>query len=115
MAGEERVEREEVFWGSGNVFADMGLPDPEELLAKAQMIYEIDLARQARGVSKAELAAMVDIEEPKLVKLLKGQSGGCSLERLARILNALDRDVTITIRERPQGDDRAARTLVETA
>ena len=112
----EKLEGEDTFFiGSGNVFADLGLPNPEELLAKAQMIYEIDLARQARGLSKAELAAMVDLEEAKLAKLLKGPSDEHSLERLARILNALDRDVTITIRERPPGDARAARTLVETA
>lgn len=94
--------------------SSLGLPDPEGLLAKALMIYEIELARQARGLSKAELAAMMDIKEPNLVNLLKGQFGGYSLERLAQILNALDRDVTITIRKRPKGDDRATRTLVET-
>lgn len=112
----EKLEGEDTFFiGSGNVFADLGLPNPEALLAKAQMIYEIDLARQARGFSKTVLAQMVDLEEPKLVELLKGPSDEVSLERLAQILNALDRDVTITIRERPVGDDRPARTLVETA
>ena len=112
----EKLEGEGTFFsGSGNPVADMGLPNPESLLAKAQMIYEIDLARRARGLSKAELAGMVDLDERKLVKLLKGPSDEHSLGQLARILNALDRDVTITIRERPQNDDRPARTLVETS
>ena len=52
----QNLEGEDAFFiGSGNVFADLGLPNPEALLAKAQMINEIDLARQARGLSKAEL------------------------------------------------------------
>ena len=110
----EEVAREEVFWGSENVFADLGLPHPEVRLAKSQMVYEISLAMKARGLTKEELAQMTGIEESELSKLLKGRTSVYSLERLAQILNALDRDVTITIRERPQGDERAARTLVET-
>ncbi len=113
MAETERLDKEGILWGSGNVFADLGLPDPEVRLAKSQMIHQIDLARQARGLTKAQLAEMVHLEESDLIKLLKGQTRGYSLERLAQFLNALDRDVTITIRERPQGDDRAARTFVE--
>ncbi len=70
------------------MFADLGLPNPEGLLAKAQMTYQINLVRQARGLSKAQLARMVDLEEMKLAELLRGPSDDYSLDKLAQVLNA---------------------------
>lgn len=100
---------------SGNVFADLGLPDPEGLMAQAQMIHAISLAMKAQGVSRAKLGKLVGLESEEVASLLKGPRDEFPLRRLAAILNALGQDVTITIRERPQNEGRAARILVETA
>ena len=105
-------EENGVMIGSDNVFADLGLPDPEGLLAQAKMIHAITQAVAARGLSDAELAGLIGLDEAGVDELLSGPSDEFSLNRLAGILNALGQDVTITIRERAEG---AGRLLVEAA
>lgn len=99
--------------GSGNVFADLGLPNPEERLLKADLVIAISQAMKAKRVSQKKLATMVGLDQPKVSALLRGQTRGYSADRLIGILNALGQDVKITIEPIPLRESRAGYTLVE--
>jgi len=113
----DRGNEEEILieHGSGNVFADLGFENADELLAKAQLVRAICESMKASGVSVGELAARVDAEEAKLSRLLKGVTDGYTTDRLLRMLNSLDQDVEIIVRPRPLSEDREAHVSVRTA
>ena len=83
--------------GSGNVFADLGIKNPEEALAKAELVRQIDRAIRRKKLTQKKAAALLDIDQPKISALLHGRFGGFSLERLIRFLNMLGADVRINI------------------
>jgi predicted XRE-type DNA-binding protein len=87
--------------GSGNVFADLGLADPEEALAKAELARQIGALLAERGLTQAQAAALLGVDQPKVSALVRGRLEGFSLDRLLRFLLALDRDVEIVVRPRP--------------
>jgi predicted XRE-type DNA-binding protein len=84
--------------GSGNVFADLGLPNAPELQAKADLAVEISRTIAERGLTQAEAAELLGIDQPKVSALVRGRLTGFSMERLYRFLNALGRDVEIVVR-----------------
>lgn len=86
---------------SGNVFADLGLPDAEDCLAKAALAREIGVIVRARGLTQKAAAATLGVDQPKVSALLAGRLGGFSLERLASFLTLLGKDVEIIVREKP--------------
>lgn len=83
--------------GGPNVFADLGLPDAEELLVKAQLALQIARALKGRGLTQTEAAALTGLPQPKLSNLLRGKFTGVSEDRMMRCLAALGHDVTITV------------------
>ncbi len=89
---------------SENVFADIGLPDPETHLAKAKIVQQLSRIITARGLTQAEAGARMGLTQPKVSALLNGQFRGYSVERLLRFANALHHDVRIVIdpEERPE-------------
>jgi predicted XRE-type DNA-binding protein len=87
----------EVFVGSGNVFADLGLPNPEERLLKAQVAAQIQKLMTEKQLTQVQLAELVGLDQPKVSKLLRGQLSGYSLERLFSILNKLGRKIEIRV------------------
>jgi len=91
---DERVTR-----GSGNVFADIGIGQSEEALAKARIVEMIAdlLARQ--GLSQREAGRLVGLTQPQISRLVRGDTREFSYERLMRVLTALGQDVDITIRQ----------------
>jgi predicted XRE-type DNA-binding protein len=98
--------------GSGNVFADIGLPNPEERLAKAGLAIRIAAAIRARRLTQARAARVLKIDQPKVSRLLRGQLSGFSTGRLMHFLTLLGRDVEIVVtpapRSRRQGRIRVA-------
>lgn len=82
---------------SGNIFADLGLPNPEERLAKAELAYQINSLIQEKELTQTAAAKLLDIDQPKISALSSGKLSGFSLERLFRFLNILDQDITIKI------------------
>ena len=93
--------------GSGNVFADLGLPDAEELKAKALLVIEIIQIIEARGLKQAEAAEIMGIDQPKVSQLVRGKLDGFSMERLYRFLNALGRDIEIVVTPKPKSRKEA--------
>ena len=101
--------------GSGNVFADLGVAEPEEELAKAQLAVHIRDAIKRRRLTQAEAARLVEIAQPKISSLMNGRLTGFSSDRLLRCLTALGQDVDIVVRSRAKGDARGHLRVIETA
>lgn len=93
-----REERIKVTPSSGNVFADIGLPEPEEELAKAQFATHIERAIKRRRLTQAKAAAVMGIDQPKVSALLNGRLDGFSSDRLMRLLVRLGQDVDVTVK-----------------
>ncbi len=87
---------------SGNVFADMGLPGPEEELTKAQLASHIRHVIKRRRLTQVVAASLMGIDQPKVSALLNGRLANFSSERLMRMLTALGQDVDITIKAKPR-------------
>jgi predicted XRE-type DNA-binding protein len=110
--GQKIVKTEEpVEASSGNVFADLGLKNPEELLAKAELVQCIAGVIAERKLTQVRAAKLLGIDQPKVSALLKGKLDGFSIDRLFRFLNALGRDVEITIRPARQADEAETRVV----
>lgn len=83
---------------SGNVFADLGYPNPEEALAKSRLTRVIADILKQRGLSQTQAAQLLGIDQPKISRLVCGQFRDFSLERLIQFLGALDQRVDIVVR-----------------
>jgi predicted XRE-type DNA-binding protein len=88
---------------SGNVFDDLGLPDADDRLAKAELARQISVIIRERGLTQQAAATILGVDQPKVSALLSGQLSGFSLERLARLLTYLGRDIQIVVRETSSG------------
>ena len=93
--------------GSGNVFADLGLPNPEERLAKAELARQINKLIKQQKMTQVDAAKLLDIDQPKVSALHKGKLAGFSLERLFRFLNVLGQNVTIKITPKSRSKQEA--------
>jgi predicted XRE-type DNA-binding protein len=101
-----------VEFSSGNLWADIGRPDADEALARAELMSRVtDIIRQRR-LTQARAAEILGTNQPTVSDLMRGKMSKFSLERLIAFLNALDRDVEITVRRRPAGSNRAAHVVV---
>ena len=85
--------------GSGNVFADIDLPEADAHLLKAELVGRIDAIVRQRGITQTEAARLLDLTQPDVSRLLRGDFREYSLERLFRLLTALGRDIDIVIRQ----------------
>ncbi len=103
--------KEEVRQGSGNVFADLKLPDAEALNAKAQIAYRICQILEERQLTQKQAAELLGIDQPKVSALLRGRLEGFSSDRLFRFLNALNRDIEIVIKRSEEGHPGSIRIL----
>ena len=74
---------------SGNVFADLEVPDADEALAKAGLVHRIGTILSEQKLTQARAAAILGIDQPKISALLRGKFEGFSTSRLFRFLNAL--------------------------
>lgn len=83
---------------SGNVFADLGLPHPEKELLRAKLALEIYRIIRSRGLTQAEAGRILGIPQPHVSALMRNRAGSFSIERLMGFLNALGRDVEISVR-----------------
>lgn len=77
--------------GSGNIFADLGLPNAEEHLLKATLVVQLHRLIRARKLTQTAAAKIAGIKQPDLSKMLRGHYQGFSLERLMRMLTAFDK------------------------
>jgi predicted XRE-type DNA-binding protein len=94
--------------GSGNVFADIGLPNAEEHLVKAELVYKIGALIKQHGLKQVEAAALFGVKQPDVSKMLRGDFRQFSVERLLRFLVALGQDVEIVVKPPRNAHDRPA-------
>ena len=86
---------------SGNVFADLGVAEPTEVLLKAELARQISGLIRDRGLRQTAAAKLLGVDQPKVSALLRGRLAGFSIERLVRYLAALGQEVEIVVRPRP--------------
>jgi len=84
--------------GTGNIFADLGLPNAEEHQLKAALLVQIKRLIVDRQLTQTEAAKLIKMKQPDLSKLLRGHFKLASVEKLMLMLTALDQDVEITIK-----------------
>lgn len=82
---------------SGNVFADLGLPHPEQELLKARLTQQIYRIIKARRVTQTQAGEILGIRQPQVSLLMRNRSGNFSVERLMDFLTALGHDVEVRV------------------
>ena len=82
---------------SGNVFADLGLPDAEELLLKAQVATLISDRIERLGLSQADAAVRMGTTQPNVSNIVTGRLDRFSLEKLLFFVRGLGQDVEIKV------------------
>jgi predicted XRE-type DNA-binding protein len=99
--------------GSGNVFADLGLPDAETHILKAELVNQIDGIIRQRRLTQSGAAKLLGLSQPDVSRLLKGRFRDYSVDRLLRLLMVLGRDIDIVVRK-PKSP-RTGRLSIEAA
>lgn len=92
------IEGIEVETSSGNVFADLGLPDAEKLKIKSGLVIEIRKAMRALGLNQQEAAKRMGIPQPKVSGMMHGDFTNLSERKLMDCLNRLGYDIEIKVR-----------------
>jgi len=110
----KRRNRPEVLPSSGNVFADLGITNPEEKQTKVRLAVAINQIIQGQKLSQTAAARRLKVNQPKVSALSNYQLDGFSVERLMNFVTALDRDVDIVIR-RVRSPRKGGRILVTAA
>lgn len=96
---EMATEKVKIERSSGNVFADLGFPDADAHLLKADLVTRIDEIVRRRRLTQAQVAKLLGLSQPDVSRLLRGNFRDYSVERLLRLLMTLGRDVDIVIRK----------------
>jgi predicted XRE-type DNA-binding protein len=99
-----------VHTGSGNVFADVGFDNPEEMQLRADLVQQLREIIRRKHLTQAAAAKLLGITQPDLSSLLNGRLTKYSLERLLKFMTTLDRDVKIVVKEKPR--HRSARLTI---
>ncbi|WP_010598956.1 helix-turn-helix domain-containing protein [Rickettsiella massiliensis] len=86
---------------SGNVFSDIGLPNSDKYLAKAELARQINHIISKRSLKQIDAAKVLGVDQPKISSLSCGRLDDFSIERLIDFLNKLDRDVEIIVKKKP--------------
>ena len=95
---------------SGNVFADLGLPNPEQELLKAQLTLQIYSILKDSGITQVETAKILGVQQPQVSLLLRNRASNFSVGRLLEFLTALRRDIEIT--GRPTRKEHGALSVI---
>lgn len=88
--------------GSTNVYADLGLDNADEMLVKAQLATKIGDIIKRRKLTQVQAAELLDISQPKLSGLLRGQFRGISELKMLECLTRLGRDIQIVVKATPR-------------
>jgi predicted XRE-type DNA-binding protein len=92
------MKKKDVLVGTNNIFADIGVPNAEEHLIKAQLVHKIDRLMKARKLRQVDAAKLFGVKQPDVSNMLRGDFRQFSVERLLRFLVALGQDVEIVVK-----------------
>jgi predicted XRE-type DNA-binding protein len=93
----EEVNEPTVTYGSGNVFADLGFEDAEEMLAKAKLAVAIKDVIKERKLTQGQAAKLMGIDQPRVSKLVHGRLSDFATDSLLQYLLHLGSDVEIVV------------------
>ncbi|MGH8737839.1 MAG: helix-turn-helix domain-containing protein [Burkholderiales bacterium] len=96
------LEGVEIHQGSGNVYADLGYSDAEEMLVKAKLVRKISEIVRSKGLTQVEAAKVLGLTQPKISAVLRGRFRGISERKLIDCLTSLGRDVQIVVKAAPR-------------
>ncbi len=96
--------------GTGNVFADLGLPDASERQTKTRLALALNRIIKDQGLKQIDAARLLGVPQPKVSALVNYRLEGFSVEKLMQFIVALGRDVEIIVR--PTRGNDAARVMV---
>lgn len=91
---------------SGNIYTDLGFPDAEQMLIKAQLVSKIGEILRTRKWTQQHASQVLGIPQPKLSKMLRGQFRGISESKMLECLTKLGRDIQIVI-----GNEKASSAI----
>jgi predicted XRE-type DNA-binding protein len=97
--------------GSGNVFADLGLDDADELLTRAQLGHTVRLILKAKKLKQREIAELLGVDQAEVSKLMNGQYHLFAEGRLFAFLKSLEQKVTIQVSRHHKGEPYQEVTL----
>src|SRR5215208_2884274 len=106
-ATKSKVRREIIEVSSGNVFADLGFQDAEERLLKAKLATKIAQLIEKKGLTQAQTAERIALDQPKVSRLLRGQLSGFSADRLFAMLNRLGHSVEVRISAKERAPEKS--------
>lgn len=109
----KRTKTANVTLGSGNVFANLGLPEADDRLLKAQLALKIQRLIEQKGMTQAEIAPLLDFDQPKVSSLMHRRLAGFSVERLFGILDRLGLNVEVHISEEEHEPEDTYTAVVE--
>ena len=109
---EAKAKKEIVIRSSGNVFADLDFDNPQEELAKADLVVAIGQIIRARRLTQRQVAEEIGLDQPQVSRLLRGHTDGYSTGRLLRILNLLGQDIEIRLRPKQARAAHGSLTVV---
>ena len=112
MTRRNTERREPVTRGTGNVFADLGFPDAADRQARLRFACVLNQLLEKRRLSQAGAAKVLGVAQPKVSELRHYKLAGFSVERLMKLLTALDQDIEIVIRRKPRSRKAARITVV---
>ena len=92
------IDGVEVHRGSGNVYADLGLPDAEKLNIKTGLVIEIRKAMRSLGLTQQDAAKRMGITQPKVSDMMRGDFTNLSERKLMDCLTRLGYDIEISVR-----------------
>ena len=100
----------EITRGTGNVFADLGLPDASERQTKTRLALALNRIIKDQALKQVDAARLLGVPQPKVSALVNYRLDGFSVEKLMEFIVALGRDVEIVVR--PTRGKAAARVVV---
>jgi predicted XRE-type DNA-binding protein len=100
--------------GSGNIFADLGLPNAEEHRLKAALVIQLGRIIKERKLTQSDAAKLAGVKQPDLSNILRGHFRGYSVAWLMRMLTAFNQDVEIVVKPRKKAGETGRITLVPT-
>ena len=106
---------ERIIRGSENIFQDIGVSDPERTLIRAQIMSCITEIINDRGLNQTQAGKLLDLPQSKISNLMNGKLSMFSLERLFKLLNALEEDVEIIIKPKSPNERMATTSVLLTA
>jgi len=108
----QKIEAHE---SSGNIFADLELPDAEALLLKSGIVIELHRLIEERGLTQVKAAKLLGISQPDLSRLLRGDFEAYSAERLMKMLTVFEQDIEIVMKPRRNAGERGRITFKSAA